>query len=84
MKGQPRKIQRTLAKEKDKFPMRTMEIGKPMLEFNQEFFEIYDFVFLMFIVTTIMFFIITVIRLLPFEPFVGLIQTNLTFYIMVL
>ena len=64
--------------------MRTMEIGRPMLEYNQEFFEIYDFVFLMFIVTTIMFVIITVMRVLPYQPFDGLIQTNLTFYIMVL
>ena len=61
--------------------MRTMEISKELLQYNQDFFEVYDFVFLMFIVTSIMFLVISVLRVLPVGSF---IQTNLTFYILVL
>lgn len=61
--------------------MRTMEISKELLQYNQDFFEVYDFVFLMFIVTSIMFLVISILRVLPVGSF---IQTNLTFYILLL
>jgi hypothetical protein len=61
--------------------MRTIEIGKPLLQYNQEFFEIYDFVFLMFLVTSSMFALVSLLRI---SPAGDLIQTNLTFYVMLL
>ena len=61
--------------------MRTIEISKDLLQYNQEFFEVYDFVFLMFIVTTIMFVLVSILRVLPVG---SLIQTNLTFYVLIL
>jgi hypothetical protein len=82
MKGETRKNQKNLEKkQQSKFPMRTMEISRELLQFNQDFFEVYDFVFLMFIVTSIMFLVISILRVLPVGSF---IQTNLTFYILVL
>ena len=60
MKGEPKnRTEAKKAKEKAKFPMRTITVGRSLLEYNQEFFEIYDFIFLMFIVSMTMFVIVT-------------------------
>jgi len=55
MKGEPRKFNRKLARGQAKFPLRTIEIGDEFLSCNQEFFEMYDFMFLMFTVVVLLF-----------------------------
>lgn len=53
MKGEPRKHDRKRDRAPAKFPLRTIEIGDDFLSCNQEFFEMYDFIFLMFTVVVL-------------------------------
>lgn len=84
MKGEPRKYDRKLARTQAKFPLRTIEIGEDFLSCNQEFFEMYDFIFLMFTVVVILFAATSTIHVLPFEWATGLIETSLTYYMTLL
>jgi hypothetical protein len=82
MKGEPKKFEKSKANRKPQMPLRSMEISQELLKYNQEFFEVYDFVILMFMVSVVMFVLTTSLSItsLPFvEP---LTKTNLTFYIM--
>lgn len=62
--------------------MRTFPVGEELLKYNQEFYEMYDFIFLLCFVSIVMFTIITTLSIIPVEAVNTLIQTNLTFYIM--
>ena len=62
--------------------MRTFPVSEELLKYNQEFYEMYDFIFLLCFVSMVMFTIITTLSIIPVEAINQLIQTNLTFYIM--
>ena len=84
MKGEPKKFERKLARSPAKFPLRTLEIGAQFLSCNQEFFEMHDFICLMFIVCVSLFLITSTLHVLPFAWCQGLIQTSLTYYMTLL
>ena len=84
MKGEPRPRDKKLARAQAKFPLRTIEIGDEFLSCNQEFFEMHDFIFLMFAVVVALFLITSTVHVLPFEFTTGLIQTSLTYYMTLL
>jgi hypothetical protein len=84
MKGEPKKFERKLARSPAKFPLRTLEIGEQFLSCNQEFFEMHDFICLMFVLCVVLFLITSTIHVLPFSWCQGLIQTSLTYYMTLL
>ena len=84
MKGEPRPRDRRQARAQAKFPLRTIEIGEEFLSCNQEFFEMHDFIFLMFSVVILLFVATSTIHVLPFAWTTGLIQTSLTYYMTLL
>lgn len=82
MKGEPKKFDKSKANRKPQIPLRSMEISPELLRYNQEFFEVYDFVILMFLVSIIMFVLTTSLSVTPLSFIEPLNKTNLTFYIM--
>ena len=80
MKGEPKKHQKSLAKQTQaKFPMRTIPVGQSLLQYLTEFYEIYDMLFMMFICTFNMVLVTSLMRISPYQPFEGLVSQKLTF-----
>ena len=91
MKGDPKKKDKQKFKQEQKqkeaasqFPMRTMEVAPELLKYNQDFFQTYDFILLMFITCVLLFVFTTSLQLVPNQTLQKLISNNLTFYIMAL
>lgn len=75
MKGEPKKHQKSLAKQTQaKFPMRTIAVGESLLPYLTEFFEIYDMLFIMFFCTFNMVLVTSLLRMSPYQPFEGLVS----------
>ena len=47
--------------------MRTFPVSEELLKYNQEFYEMYDFIFLLCFVSMVMFTIITTLSIIPVE-----------------
>ena len=80
MKGEPRKNEKSKAKSKIQFPMRTIPISKELLKYVQEFFESYDFILLMFLASVTLFAVICCLTLVPNDSVQNLVKINITFY----
>ena len=65
--------------------MRTLEISEgDFLRYNQEFFEMYDFILLMFVACILMFIIMSTLQVVPNEKLQSYLNSNLTYYIALL
>ena len=84
MKGEPKKFDKSRAKQKARFPMRTIETGPDLLEYNQEFFETYDFILILFLTVIFLFVITSSLQVMPIKALEQVINTNLTFYVIIL
>ena len=85
MKGEVKKRDKKLAEQPARFPMRTLEISEgDFLRYNQEFFEMYDFILLMFVACILMFIIMSTLQVVPNEKLQSYLNSNLTYYIALL
>lgn len=62
--------------------MRTIEVNEELLKYTQEFFEIYDFSFLMFTAAVVQTTIMVGVLMIPYEPIQTVIKVNITFYLL--
>lgn len=82
MTGKKNKYDLRHTPKQAKFPMRTMTMGEELLKYCSEFFADYDFLFMLFHVSVIMFVCMSLARIASVElGYAYITETNLTYYL---
>ena len=82
MTGKKNKYDAKRTSKQARFPMRTMPMGEELLKYCNEEFSDYDFLYMLFLIVVVMFFMMSVLKIL--SPEGPLTDTNLTFYLTIL
>jgi|LauGreDrversion4_2_1035121.scaffolds.fasta_scaffold353420_1 hypothetical protein len=62
--------------------MRTLSIDEELLEYSNDYFPEYDFLYMLFHISVVMFLLMSISRILSVElGYSHLTETNLTFYL---